>query len=87
MTNIPNEVKERAAIELARKHYSYYLRLVHHGNYEPLAHTELIASELQRIVEGEQRHIIIEMPPRHGKSLTVTETFPSYFVGKHPNKK
>ncbi|WP_213667620.1 phage terminase large subunit [Staphylococcus capitis] len=87
MTNIPNEVKERAAIELARKHYSYYLRLVHHGNYEPLAHTELIASELQRIVDGEQRHIIIEMPPRHGKSLTVTETFPSYFVGKHPNKK
>ncbi|MEB7460146.1 phage terminase large subunit [Staphylococcus borealis] len=87
MTNIPNEVKERAAIELARKHYNYYLRLVHHGNYEPLAHTELIASELQRIVDGEQRHIIIEMPPRHGKSLTVTETFPSYFVGKHPNKK
>lgn len=87
MTNIPDEVKERAAIELARKHYSYYLRLVHHGNYEPLAHTELIASELQRIVDGEQRHIIIEMPPRHGKSLTVTETFPSYFVGKHPNKK
>ncbi|UUY76958.2 phage terminase large subunit [Staphylococcus haemolyticus] len=63
------------------------MRLVHHGNYEPLAHTELIASELQRIVDGEQRHIIIEMPPRHGKSLTVTETFPSYFVGKHPNKK
>ncbi|PTK37723.1 phage terminase large subunit [Staphylococcus hominis] len=85
--NVPVQVKERAAIELARKHYSYYLRLVHNGRYEPLPHTELVAGELQRIINGEQRHVIIEMPPRHGKSMTVTETFPSYFIGKHPNKK
>lgn len=84
---IPDEVREKARLELARKHYRYYLPLVHHGNYMPLPHTELIANTLQRIVDGEQMHIIIELPPRHGKSLSVTETFPSYFLGRFPNKK
>ncbi|MCY1563829.1 phage terminase large subunit [Staphylococcus pettenkoferi] len=84
---IPDEVREKARLELARKHYRYYLPLVHHGNYIPLKHTELIANELQKIIDGEQRHIIIEMPPRMGKSMSVTETFPSYFLGRFPNKK
>ncbi|MGW7919180.1 phage terminase large subunit [Staphylococcus xylosus] len=85
--NIPVGVQENAQLQLARLHYRYYLRLVHHGNYEPLKHTELIANELQKIIDGEQKHIIIEMPPRHGKSMSVTETFPSYYLGKYPDKK
>lgn len=84
---IPVGVQENAQLQLAKTHYRYYLRLAHHGNYVPLRHTELIADELQRIIDGEQRHIIIEMPPRHGKSLSVTETFPSYYLGKNPDKK
>ncbi|MGZ0879040.1 hypothetical protein ACWZQY_024040 [Priestia megaterium] len=31
--------------------------------------------------------IIIEMPPRHGKFMTVTETFPSFFIAQNPNKR
>jgi len=27
------------------------------------------------------------MPPRHGKSMTVTETFPSWFLGRNPGKR
>lgn len=30
---------------------------------------------------------MIEMPPRHGKSMTVTESFPSYFISKNPDKR
>lgn len=41
-------------------------------------HTELICDVLQRVVDGEQLSILIEMPPRHGKSMTVTESFPSF---------
>lgn len=85
--HIPVGVQENAQLQLAKTHYRYYLRLAHHGNYVPLRHTELIADELQKIIDGEQRHIIIEMPPRHGKSLSVTETFPSYYLGKNPDKK
>lgn len=27
------------------------------------------------------------LPPRHGKSMTATETFPSYFIGKDPERR
>lgn len=28
--------------------------------------------------------LLLSVPPQHGKSLTVTETLPSWFLGKHP---
>ncbi len=31
--------------------------------------------------------MLIEMPPRHGKSMTVTESFPSYYLMKNPDKR
>ncbi|WP_324173723.1 phage terminase large subunit [Staphylococcus pseudintermedius] len=84
---IPHQVRDLARLELARLHYKYYLLLSHHDSFTSYAHTDLIANELQEIINGKQKHIIIEMPPRHGKSMAVTETFPSYFLTMHPNKR
>ncbi|MGN8233222.1 phage terminase large subunit [Priestia flexa] len=80
-------IAQLAQEELARRSYKDYVEYVHHGQYTHFRHTELICNELQPIVDGEQRFIIIEMPPRHGKSMTVTETFPSFFIAKNPNKR
>jgi predicted phage terminase large subunit-like protein len=30
---------------------------------------------------------MVFMPPRHGKSMTISETFPSYYIGKNPNRR
>lgn len=76
-----------AKLELARRNFKYYLEFVHHGRYTRMSHTDLICDELQPIAEGEQRFIMIEMPPRHGKSYTITESFPSYYIGKNPFKR
>lgn len=76
-----------AKMELARRHYRDYVDYVHRGIYEHFRHTELICEALQPIAEGESKRILIEMPPRHSKSMTVTETFPSFFIGKNPNKR
>lgn len=84
---IPEEVRYQALLQLARKYYKDYLLLAHHNSYTHFKHTKLIADELQRIADGEQRYIIIEMPPRHGKSMTVSETFPSYYLAKNPDKR
>lgn len=84
---IPEEVRYQALLQLARKYYKDYLLLSHHNSYTHFKHTKLIADELQKIADGEQRYIIIEMPPRHGKSMTVSETFPSYYLAKNPNKR
>lgn len=76
-----------AQCELSRHFYRDYVELVHRGTYEHYAHTELVCETLQRIADGEQLSVLIEMPPRHGKSMTVTESFPSFYLGKNPNKR
>lgn len=80
-------IQQMAKYELAKRYYMSYVELVHHGAYSHFEHTKLICSYLQRIAEGEQMHLMIEMPPRHSKSMTVTETFPSYFLGRNPDKR
>ena len=83
MSALENEADK----ELARRFYRDYVEYVHHGHYEHFRHTELICNVLQRVADGEQLSILIEMPPRHGKSMTVTESFPSFYLGKNPDKR
>ncbi|MGE7621706.1 phage terminase large subunit [Viridibacillus sp. NPDC096237] len=78
---------EEINMELARRCYRDYVEYVHHGHYTHFRHTELVCETLQRIADGEQLSILIEMPPRHGKSMTVTESFPSYYLGRNPDKR
>lgn len=82
-----NALVEEANKELAKRSYRDYVEYVHHGHYTHFRHTELICETLQRIADGEQLSVLIEMPPRHGKSMTVTETFPSYYIGRNPDKR
>lgn len=60
-------IAEQARNELSRRNYKDYVVDVHHGAYQHFPHTELVCDYLQRIAEGEQMHLMIEMPPRHGK--------------------
>lgn len=78
---------KEARKELAKRNYRDYVEFVHHGHYKHYRHTELVCDVLQRVSDGEQLSILIEMPPRHGKSMTVTETFPSFYLGKNPDKR
>ena len=78
---------EQAEFLLNTTYYDHYVKAVHNGKYEQYRHTQLICEHLQRIADGEELSLMIEMPPRHGKSMTVTETFPSFFLGKNPNKR
>lgn len=47
-----------------------------------------IAAQLERgykrLLAGENVRLIIEMPPRHGKSDTATQKFPSWVLGQQP---
>lgn len=50
---------------------------------------EVIADKLEdglkRLMEGENVRLMFFMPPRHGKSDEITQKFPSYVFGKHPD--
>src|SRR5699024_4569267 len=68
----------------ARRNYIDYFEYTNH--LKALRHQKYIASYLQDIADGKQRYLIVEIPPQHGKSTFITETFPSYYLGKNPEK-
>jgi predicted phage terminase large subunit-like protein len=62
--------------------------------YNHAPHLEALDSALEQVEEyvrsgglsGNGR-LIVEMPPRHGKTLTVSRLFPIWFLGRNPDKR
>lgn len=50
-------------------------------------HHAIMAEAFERVASGELKRLIINMPPRHTKSEFASFMFPSWFLGKYPNKK
>ena len=67
--------------------YRAYVELVHHGRWKNARHLNLLCHLLEDVERGVLPRLIISMPPRHGKSMTVTQTFPSWFIGKDPDRR
>lgn len=80
------ELKRQAQYELARTHFADYFS-ISNPTYYHMRHTLYISNYLDRIANGEQLNLIVEVPPRHGKSALITETFPSYYLMKNPSNK
>ena len=53
-------------------------------NYRIYRHHQKLIDALERVYHGECLRLIIVMPPRHGKSLTATKIFPSWWLGRNP---
>jgi hypothetical protein len=54
--------------------------------YVPAAHHTLIAEHLEQVADGKIDRLMINMPPRHGKSELASRRFPAWFLGLQPNK-
>lgn len=83
--------REMARRELARKSYKRYLYYVHGLQWKRTRMSDYIADEIQKFVEADTGHaydiLIIKTPPQHGKSMTITESFPSWYLGKYPRNR
>lgn len=55
--------------------------------FRVVPHLRKIADALERVANGELKRLIICMPPRWGKSFTVSQHFPAWFMGKFPDRK
>lgn len=80
---------ELARRELARRSYIDYLAYVSGDGWKRTGFAEYVARELQRFVETDTGNaydiLVLETPPQHGKSMTVTEALPSWCMGRHPD--
>lgn len=72
---------------LARHDYAFYVEYVHHKMYKHGRHTEYICKVLEDVEQGKETRVILCLPPRHSKSMTVSETFPSWFIGRNPERR
>jgi len=52
--------------------------------YEANWHHEVLAEHLEAVLRGEIKRLIINMPPRYGKTLTSSIVFPSWYLGHNP---
>lgn len=79
------------AVELMRSSYAAYCYFVHKDKWIDTKFHKFLADKVQTFVETETNNpydiLIISTPPQHGKSMTVTETFPSWYEGKYPDKR
>jgi predicted phage terminase large subunit-like protein len=48
-------------------------------------HATLI-KELQKVIDGKNNRLIIQCPPRHGKSLLSSQLFPAAYLLSHPDR-
>jgi predicted phage terminase large subunit-like protein len=88
------EVEEK---HQARNDYYEYVKYTHGRMYKYTRHGEYIANTLgeavikrKRMLAGEipvqTQYIMVNVPPQHGKSMHITETFPSFFLGNFPTE-
>lgn len=54
------------------------------SQYEVKPHHAAIAAALEKVEDGTITRIMINCPPRHGKSQLTSRMFPAWFIGRHP---
>ncbi len=83
--------EQNLAIALMRENYATYCYFVHKGKWIDTHFHKFLANKIQSFVETYTGNpydiLVLSCPPQHGKSMTVTETFPSWYVGKYPDRR
>lgn len=57
------------------------------SQYETSAHIETLTRELEWAATTPNARLIVDMPPRHSKSLHVSENLPAWYLGNHPDQR
>lgn len=85
---IPNTLEGELYRRKLRKDYASYVAYVNPDFYMTTFHRYL-CNEIQQFLESPTDKamdiLLLSVPPRHGKSYTVTETLPSWYLGNHPD--
>ena len=73
-----------------RKSFPKYLKYVYGDFYKMTKFHSLLAKIGNLIIKdieaGKSKTYCISVPPQHGKSITITETLPAFFLGRHPDE-
>lgn len=76
---------ELAKRELARRHLLDFTKYRFPG-YKTNWHHKVLADALERVENGTLKRLIVNMPPRHGKSELVSVNFPAWCMGRNKDR-
>lgn len=79
------QTQANAVLAACRDSVLCYARLLRQ-DYKIPKHIKRIADLLELVECGKIRRLIITIPPRHGKSMLVSQFFPAWWLGRNPNK-
>lgn len=80
-------IKKEANLELARRDFFHYCYMKDASFFKyDRDHLKLMASELQQFMEGDEDVLVMNVPPRHGKSYQLGR-FVEWILGKDKGKK
>lgn len=85
---IPNTLEGEILKRKCRKNYGDYVVFSNPGFCMTKFHrylTDTIQEFLETPTDKAMDVLLLSVPPRHGKTFTVTETLPSWFLGKNPD--
>ncbi len=66
---------------------AFLANAISRGRWRYAPHLGIIDSALKELSFGQDKRIIINLPPRHGKSELVSKYFPFWYLGNFPDKK
>lgn len=87
MNNLKEELKKQARLELARRDFFEYCKLMASDFYkEDREFLKNVCYQLQDFYNSDEKICVINMPPRHGKSRTAGKLV-EWILGINPNEK
>ena len=83
------EFQDQLQKKKLRDNYASYIQYIYGDNYIMTNFHKILCAICQNVVErverGEQVRILLSTPPQVGKSKSLTEALPSWFIGRNPD--
>lgn len=79
-------IDQAAVLEFMRSRLEGYA-VAQFPAFKPGRHHRLLASKLEDVEAGRIKRLCVLMAPRHGKSKLTSELFPSWYLGRHPDRR
>ena len=66
--------------------YRFCYAVLQWPDYDLAEHIHLLADNLEAVEREDILRLAALMPPRHGKTKLISETFPPWYLGRNPDK-
>ena len=81
----PNEFDSLLRLDLSAFTHRAFTQLNPGTPFLPNWHIDMIAGKLRDCMLGKTRRLVINIPPRHTKSITASVAFPAWLLGHDPS--